>query len=113
MRRTLPRAATLSELTGRLRQSGFAVVRLPVVLGTHHTGLRGSLGELRRRYRDNLIRGYGQALRVSIGTPLLKLHVRRQKRYLQFQAVGVLGILTVRQGRFWRDELTLFLYKSE
>ncbi len=27
--------------------------------------------------------------------------------------VGILGALTIRQGRFWRDELTLFLYAAD
>lgn len=94
-----------AELTGRLRCAGFSIVRLPVMLGTHHTGLRGSLSELRRRYRDNLIKGYGQALRVSIGTPLLWTHVRRQKRYLQFQAMIVFGIATAIASIVLRDAL--------
>src|SRR5262249_47847115 len=83
-----------TELAERLHQSGFSVMRLPIRLGTHRTGQRGSLKELARRYRENLIRGYGQALRLSLGTPMFWPHVRRMKRYLQFQASVVAGVIS-------------------
>lgn len=82
------------DLAERLRQVGYRIVRLPITLGTHHTGQRGTVMELRRRYRDNLIRGYGQVLRRSIGTPMFWPHVRLMNgRHLQFQAVMLLGAL--------------------
>ena len=76
-----------AELAARLRRSGTVVVRLPAVMGTHRTGRRGSLQELGRRYRENLIKGYGQTLRIAIGQGTLLAHARSMKRYLQFQAV--------------------------
>jgi len=82
-----------AELAARLRKRGFVVVRLPVVMGTHRTGPRGSLQELGRRYRDNLIKGYGQTLRVALGQGTFLAHARNMKRYLQFQAVVVFGLL--------------------
>ncbi len=87
-----------SELTERLRHAGHAVVRLPIALGTHHTGLRGSLQELSRRYRDNLIKGYGQTLRLAIHQGTFWAHARRMRRYLQFQAGLVAGLLVVSLG---------------
>lgn len=92
-----------SELTERLRQAGHAVVRLPVVLGTHHTGARGSLKELSRRYRDNLIKGYGQVLRAALRQGTLRRHVQRMKRYLQFQAALALALLALGAGVVLRD----------
>jgi glycosyltransferase involved in cell wall biosynthesis len=82
-----------AELAARLRQSGTVVVRLPVVMGTHRTGVRGSLRELGRRYRENLIKGYGQVLRVALGQGTFLAHARRMKRYLQFQAVVACALL--------------------
>jgi len=76
-----------AELAARLRRSGSVVVRLPAVMGTHRTGRRGSMKELGRRYRENLIKGYGQTLRVAIGQGTFLVHARSMKRYLQFQAV--------------------------
>jgi glycosyltransferase involved in cell wall biosynthesis len=76
-----------AELAARLRRAGSSVVRLPVVMGTHRTGLRGSLKELGRRYRDNLIKGYGQVLRLALRQGTFREHARSMKRYLQFQAV--------------------------
>ncbi len=94
-----------AELAARLRKSGFAVMRLPVVMGTHRTGPRGSLQELGRRYRENLIKGYGQTLRVALGQGTFLAHARSMKRYLQFQAVvafglvaGLASVLTGNQG---------------
>lgn len=82
------------DLAERLRQSGFRIVRLPITLGTHRTGQRGTVRELRRRYRDNLIRGYGQVLRRSLGTPMLWSHARLMNgRHLQFQGVLLVGLL--------------------
>lgn len=82
------------DLAERLRQAGFRIVRLPITLGTHRTGLRGTIRELRRRYQDNLIRGYGQVLRRSIGTPMFWPHVGLMNgRHLQFQGVMLAGIL--------------------
>lgn len=87
-----------SELTERLRQAGHPVVRLPIPLGTHHTGPRGSLQELSRRYRDNLIKGYGQTLRLAIHQGTFSTHARRMRRYLQFQAGLVVGLLAAGLG---------------
>jgi GT2 family glycosyltransferase len=82
-----------AELAARLRKRGFVVIRLPIVMGTHRTGPRGSLEELGRRYRDNLIKGYGQTLRVALGQGTFLAHVRSMKRYLQFQAVVVFALV--------------------
>jgi hypothetical protein len=76
-----------AELAARLRQRGMAVVRLPLGMGTHHTLPRGSLQELGRRYRNNLIKGYGQVLRLAIRQGTLAEHARSMRRYLQFQAL--------------------------
>jgi GT2 family glycosyltransferase len=76
-----------AEVAARLRRRGFVVMRLPIVMGTHRTGPRGSLQELGRRYRENLIKGYGQTLRVALGQGTFLTHARSMKRYLQFQAV--------------------------
>lgn len=85
-----------AELAARLRQDGSAVVRLPLAMGTHHTLPRGSLQELGRRYRNNLIKGYGQVLRLALRQGTFGEHARSMRRYLQFQAVvgaGLLGAL--------------------
>jgi GT2 family glycosyltransferase len=82
-----------AELAARMRQAGFTVVRLPIVMGTHRTGLRGSLKELGRRYRDNLIKGYGQTLRVALRQGTFLEHARSMKRYLQFQAVLAFAVV--------------------
>lgn len=82
-----------AELAARLRKSGSVVVRLPVVMGTHRTGVRGSLKELGRRYRENLIKGYGQVLRVALRQGTFLAHARSMKRYLQFQAVLACALL--------------------
>ena len=92
-----------SELTERLRYARQPVVRLPIVLGTHHTGPRGSLEELSRRYRDDLIRGYGQTLRLAIRQGTFYAHARRMKRYLQFQAAVATGLLALALGLFSSD----------
>jgi glycosyltransferase involved in cell wall biosynthesis len=81
-----------AELAARLRRAGSSVVRLPIVMGTHRTGLRGSLKELGRRYRDNLIKGYGQVLRVALRQGTFREHARSMKRYLQFQAVVAIAL---------------------
>jgi GT2 family glycosyltransferase len=82
-----------AELAARLRKAGSSVVRLPIVIGTHRTGPRGSLKELGRRYRDNLIKGYGQVLRLALRQGTFREHARSMKRYLQFQAVLVFALL--------------------
>jgi len=84
-----------SELAERLRRSGRMVVRLPITLGTHQTGPRGSLQELSRRYRDNLIKGYGQTLRAAVGQGTFGAHAARMRRYLEFQAAVLAGLLAL------------------
>lgn len=92
-----------AELAERLRAGGWVVRRLPALLGTHHTGRPGTLAELRRRAREDLIRGYGQTLRVTAGTALFWAHARRMKRYLQFTALLVAGLLAVAASVAARD----------
>jgi len=82
-----------AELAARLRRAGSSVVRLPIMMGTHRTGLRGSLKELGRRYRDNLIKGYGQVLRLALRQGTFREHARSMKRYLQFQAVVACALI--------------------
>jgi glycosyltransferase involved in cell wall biosynthesis len=82
-----------AELAARLRQAGATVVRLPMRMGTHHTLPRGSLQELGRRYRNNLIKGYGQVLRLGLRQGTFREHAWNMRRYLQFQAVLVIGLL--------------------
>src|SRR5262249_30165490 len=82
---------------------GHTVIRLPIVLGTHHTGPRGSLKELSRRYRDNLIKGYGQVLRLALRQGTFRRHVQRMKRYLQFQAAMALALLALGAGAVLRE----------
>jgi GT2 family glycosyltransferase len=92
------------DLAERARQAGFRIVRLPITLGTHHTGQRGTVSELRRRYRDNLIRGYGQVLRRSLGTSMFWPHVRLMNgRHLQFQAAMLVGLLALIASVVTRD----------
>lgn len=81
-----------AELAERLRHAGGTVVLLPVVLGTHRTEPRGTLAELRRRRRDNLIKGYGQALRLGLRNGTFGAHARGMARYLQFIAFAALGL---------------------
>lgn len=80
-----------AELAERLRLAGYTVVRLPIRLGTHRTGRPGSLAELRRRRRENLIKGYGQALRLGLRNGTFAVHARRMARYLQFIGGVVVG----------------------
>ena len=80
-----------AELAERLRLAGNSVVRLPIVLGTHRTGRPGTLAELRRRRRENLIKGYGQALRLGLRNGTFRIHAGRMVRHLQFLACSAAG----------------------
>jgi glycosyltransferase involved in cell wall biosynthesis len=82
-----------AELAERLRVHGFAVIRIPEVVGTHHTGVPGSLVELTRRFNNNLILGYGQVLRLGLTNGLFWTHAKRMNRYLLFDVLVVCGIL--------------------
>ena len=99
-----------AELAERLRRGGYRVVRLPIQLGTHRTGLPGSLSELRRRYRERLITGYGQVLRIAINDGLFLAHASRMKRYLQFQAFVLAGLLAAVVSVFMRNPVTFVLW---
>jgi hypothetical protein len=80
-----------AELAERMRRTGSIVVRLPVHVGTHHhLGVPG-LTEVARRFRDNLIVGYGQVLRLGLRDGLFWTHARRLRRYLQFAAFLLVG----------------------
>jgi GT2 family glycosyltransferase len=92
-----------AELAERLRRAGYRVVRLPVELGTHHTDERLSLDELRRHVEENLIRGYGQTLRVALGQGLFWVHARRMRRNLQTLALLAAGILAGATSLVLRD----------
>ena len=97
------------ELVARLRAAGHRAVRLPLLMGTHRTGRRGSLAELSRRRRENLIKGYGQTLRLALGQPTLPLHLRRMRRHLQFQAALVIAVALLLLAVVWRDVRPLLL----
>jgi len=71
------------------------VVRLPIVLGTHRTSPPGTLAELRRRRRENLIKGYGQTLRLGLRNGTFAVHARRMARYLQFLATCAAGLVAL------------------
>jgi GT2 family glycosyltransferase len=94
------------ELAERLRRTGSTVRRLPIVLGTHRTSRPGTLAELRRRRRENLIKGYGQTLRLGLRNGTFAIHARRMARYLQFLAccaagcVALLVSIVTGDGRF-------------
>jgi glycosyltransferase involved in cell wall biosynthesis len=80
-----------AELAERLRKHGYQVIRLAQLVGTHRTGRPGTVRELWRRYRSNLITGYGQVLRTSMRDGLFWAHARRMARYLAFDAVLAAG----------------------
>lgn len=82
-----------AELAERLRQADYILLRIPTLLGTHSTGLPRSLGELRRRFRDHLMLGYGQVLRLALRDRLFWKHARHMQRYLQFNAVMLIGVV--------------------
>ncbi len=92
-----------AELAARLRRQGMPVVRLACPMGTHHTLPRGSLQELGRRYRNNLIKGYGQVLRLAIGQGTFAEHARSMRRYLQFQTLVAASLMASLAGVFTRD----------
>ena len=54
-------------------------------------------------YRENLIKGYGQTLRVGIRQGTFWSHARRMKRYLQFQLFLVIGVLSLGAGALFGD----------
>ena len=81
-----------AELAGRLRRSGARLVRIPLTVGVHHTGARDGWEECWRRFRSGLMVGYGQVLRLSLGTTLFWSHARALSRFmitLAFLALGV------------------------
>jgi GT2 family glycosyltransferase len=83
-----------AELAARLRQAGHRLMRLPATVGTHHTGARDTFGECWRRFRSGLNVGYGQVLRLTVGTALFRGHARALNRYLAclgFLALGVVA----------------------
>jgi glycosyltransferase involved in cell wall biosynthesis len=95
-----------AELAERLRRAGFSTVRLPIVVGTHRTGARGTIAELHRRYRENLMIGYGQVLRVAIQDGLFVRHAVEMKRDLQYLALLAASVI-VMVVSVWRQDATL------
>jgi cellulose synthase/poly-beta-1,6-N-acetylglucosamine synthase-like glycosyltransferase len=86
-----------AELAERLRRAGYRLVRIPVTVGTHHTGPRDAWGECLQRFRSGLMVGYGQVLRLSLNTPLFWEHARQLNRYvlwLGFLAFGVAAAIS-------------------
>jgi len=85
-----------AELAERLRAHGYQLIRIPLTVGTHHTGERTALRECWRRFRGGLLVGYGQVLRLSLRTPAFWRHARALNRYLAtltFLALGVLATI--------------------
>jgi glycosyltransferase involved in cell wall biosynthesis len=81
-----------AELAGRLRRTGYRLVRIPATVGTHHTGARDTFAEGWRRFRSGLMVGYGQVLRLGLGTPLFWSHARALNRYVGCLAFVALGL---------------------
>lgn len=91
-----------AELAARLWRAGHRLVRIPHAIGTHHTDERDSLAECWRRFRAGLMVGYGQVLRLTLGTPLFWRHVRALNRYLAclaFLALGTAALVLLAVGR--------------
>ncbi len=94
-----------AELAERLRCAGYRVVRIPLTVGTHHTGPRKALTECWRRFRAGLMIGYGQVLRLSLGTPRIWSHVRELNRHLcwlVFMTVGLIAAVNAASRADWR-----------
>jgi glycosyltransferase involved in cell wall biosynthesis len=83
-----------AELAERLRRAGQVVVRLPVEVGVHHHLGTPGVAEVARRFRENLIVGYGQVLRLGLRDGLFCTHAKRMKRPLQFAAFVTAGVIS-------------------
>lgn len=81
-----------AELAERLRGAGYRLIRLPQLAAVHHTAPRHSVAECWRRLRSGLQTGFGQVLRLTMGTPLFWAHARQLNRYLLCLAFLLLGV---------------------
>lgn len=71
-----------AELGARLRRAGWGLVRIPVLMGRHHTQKPDSVDEYWRRVRSHLFTGQGQVLRIALQQGLFWEHARRLNRVL-------------------------------
>jgi glycosyltransferase involved in cell wall biosynthesis len=101
-----------AELAERLRRAGQVVVRLPVQVGVHHHLGTPGVAEVKRRFRDNLIVGYGQVLRLGLRDGLFWTHARRMKRPLQFAAFVAAGVVCAALALGRRDATPVVLWAA-
>jgi len=92
-----------AEVAARLRQAGFRLMRLPMVAAVHHTTPRGGVSEAWRRLCSGLQTGFGQVLRLTVGTPLFWPHARQLNRYLLCLGFLIAGIAAGVATLFVRD----------
>jgi cellulose synthase/poly-beta-1,6-N-acetylglucosamine synthase-like glycosyltransferase len=82
-----------AELGARLRQAGGILLRIPALMGHHHTPRPDALAEYWRRFRSHLLTGQGQVLRLSLRQGLFLEHARQLNRLVLFVAWLALGAL--------------------
>jgi GT2 family glycosyltransferase len=94
-----------AELGARLRQAGWRLLRVPQLMGYHHTPKPDALDEYWRRLRSHLLTGQGQVLRLSIRHGLFLEHLRQLNRlvlflvWLSIGAISGFASMTLGSGR--------------
>jgi GT2 family glycosyltransferase len=82
------------ELGARIRSAGFELVELPVVVATHSRPQ--NMSELKRRWQNGYLFGFGQALRKSITSPKMIQDLLSRKRHqVLFLGWFILGAAAV------------------
>jgi hypothetical protein len=80
-----------AELGARLRRAGWKLLRVPALMGQHHTPPPDAIAEYWRRLRTHLLTGQGQVLRLAIRQGTLREHLGSLNRPLLFAAWLALG----------------------
>jgi glycosyltransferase involved in cell wall biosynthesis len=82
------------EVSFRLRAAGYELLRLPTVVATHSKG--SGVTELKRRWQNGYLFGFGQAVRKSIHSPyVLGSLLRRRADQVLFLTWFLLGALVL------------------
>ena len=78
-----------------IRGAGYKVVMLPYLMSHHYCIPRQTLDYGKRKFRLGFMKGYGQVLRLFLGTKLFWTYVKERLIFQSLYSLGLISTITI------------------